>query len=177
MAGVGKKIKKNITWMQWIVPTVLFALLMTFSLVNYYDNARVQAKQDVIKEFSEQMSYYTGQYELAYYYSKATAQSAADFCKEYSDDLFSDQNVELMQNICKNYSYNKGYVIKPDYSAIDTTKKIYTDISLSGIFSKLSFVNAEITDFYLEDRNAIAYVSAPIKTEDQVLGLVSFSSS
>ena len=174
MAGVGKKIKKNITWMQWIVPTVLFALFMTFSLVNYYDNARVQAKQDVIKEFSEQMSYYTGQYELAYYFSKATAQSAADFCKEYSDDLFSDQNVELMQNICKNYSYNKGYIIKPDYTAIDTTRKLYTDISLNGVFSKLSFVNAEITDFYLGSGQAVAYVSAPIKTEDQVLGLVVF---
>ena len=105
MAGVGKKIKKNITWMQWIVPTVLFALFMTFSLVNYYDNARVQAKQDVIKEFSEQMSFYSGQYDVAYFYCRSMAQSAADFCEAHSEDMFSDQNVELMQNICKNYSY------------------------------------------------------------------------
>ncbi len=175
MAGVGKKIKKNISWIQWIVPTILFALFMTLSLLNYYRNALDKAKQDVINEFSDQMSFYTGQYEVAYYYSKSAAQSVADYCMDHSEDLFASQNVELMQNICKHFSYNKGYIIKPDYAAIDTTRKTYTDISLTGVFSKLSFVNAEITDFYMHTNGSpIAYVSAPIKTEDQVLGLVVF---
>ncbi|MCR5267298.1 MAG: GGDEF domain-containing protein [Lachnospiraceae bacterium] len=175
MAGVGKKIKKNISWIQWIVPTVLFAVFMTFSLGSYYNGALEKAKQDVIKEFSEQMSFYSGQYDVAYFYCRSMAQSAADFCEAHSEDMFSDQNVELMQNICKNYSYNKGYIIKPDYTAIDTTKRMYTDISTSGVFSKLSFVSAEITDFYVDESGkAISYVSAPIKTEDQVLGLVVF---
>ncbi|MBO4902801.1 MAG: GGDEF domain-containing protein [Lachnospiraceae bacterium] len=175
MAGVAKKIKRNITWIQWIVPTILFALFMTVSLVTYYNKATEQAKKDVVEEFYDQLSFYTGQYELSYFYSKAIAQSAADYCRDHSEDLFEDHNLELIQIICKNYSYNKGYIIKPDYTAIDTTNKKYADISLTGIFSKMSFVNAEITDFYLDGTGqALAYVSAPIKTEDQVLGLVVF---
>ena len=175
MAGAAKKIKRNISWIQWIVPTLLFALSMSFSLYFFNNKADIQAKQEVINEFMNQMSYYTGQYELSYFYSKAAAQGAADFCMDHQDDLFASQNVELLQSLCRNLSYSKGYIIKSDYSAIDTTRKQYKDISLTGVFSKLSFVNAEISDFYLDKAGQpIAYVSAPIKTEDKVLGMIVF---
>ncbi len=173
MSGVSKKIKKNISWIQWMLPTFLFAAFMTLSLVTFYKHSTAKAEQDVIEEFSDQLDYYTGQYELAHFYVKAVAQTAADFCKDRPEDLFSDENVELLQTTCNNYEFSKGYIIKPDYAAIDTIKKTYADISLSGIFSQLSFVNAQITDFYMDGTGrTIAYVSAPIKTEDKVLGLV-----
>ena len=173
MAAVAKKFKKNITWIQWMVPTILFAVFMTASLVTFYNNSNTKANQEVIEDFSDQLVYYSGQYELAHFYCEAVAQSAADFCKEHPEDLFADQNIELLQNICANCSFNKGYIIKPDYAAIDTTRKTYADISLMGIFSKLSFVNAQITDFCLDGSGrSPAYVSAPIKTDDKVLGLI-----
>ena len=172
MAG-GKKFKKNMSWIQWMLPTALFAAFMIVSLVSFYKNSLTDANQEVMDEFSDQLSYYTGQYELAQYYCKSTAQAIADYCVEHPDDLFSDANVKLLRNIGANYSFRKGYIIKPDYAAIDSTKKTYSDISLTGIFSQLSFVNAQVSDFYLDGTGeSLAYVSAPIKTEDRVLGLV-----
>ena len=173
MAGVSKKIKKNISWIQWMVPTILFAVFMTASLMTFYKNSITKANQDVLDSFSDQLEFYAGQYEVAHYYSKNAAQTVADFCKEHPEDLFADSNIELMQNLCTNFSFNKGYIIKPDYSAMDTTRKTYQDISLMGVFSQLSFVNANITDFYMDGSGRFpAYVSAPIKTDDKVLGLI-----
>ncbi len=175
MAGVAKKVKRNMSWIQWIVPTFLFAVFMTISLVSFNRSDTGNARTEVVSGLAEQVSLYTSQYEQDFDDYKRVTQTAADYCLMDPDNLFSEENQKLLRKIEKNYPFLKGYIIKPDYTAVDSEGSTYKDISLTGVFSQLSFVNADITDFYLyKTDQATAYVSAPIKSDDKVLGLVAF---
>lgn len=173
MSTLAKKIKKNAEILQWLVPTFLFTAFMIISLVNYTRSFTNSMFSDVISQMEEQVAHYTSNYERNFESYTQTAQSVADYIVK-SDDLFAEDNMEAIKAVCKNYPFTKGYIITPDYFAMDSEGNRYENISLRGIFSKLSFVNAGLTDFYLSKEGAQAYVSAPIKSNDKVLGIVVF---
>lgn len=173
MSALTKMFKKHSEVLQWLIPTFLFTAFMIFSLVGYTRTSMKSTFGEIVDQMNEQVNHYASNFERDFQNYMQVTQSAADFFVE-SPDIFDSENIDALKAICKNYPFIKGYIIKPDYTAIDTDGKRYEDISLVAIFSKLSFVNASITDFYLTKYGAQAYVSAPIKTEDKVLGIVVF---
>lgn len=173
MSGLAKKIKKHAELLQWLIPTFLFTAFMIISLVNYTSASMSSTYDNVVSQMKEQVAHYTSNYERDFESYMQTTQSVADFLVN-ANDLFAEENFEALRAVCNNYPFVKGYIVKPDYAAMDTEGNRYENISLLGIFSKLSFVNAGITDFYLTKEGAQAYVSAPIKSNDKVLGIVVF---
>ena len=173
MTALSKMFKKHSEVLQWLIPTFLFTAFMIFSLVSYTRTSMKSTFGEIVDQMDEQVNHYTSNFERDFENYMQVAQSAADFFVG-SSDIFASENMDALKAICDNYPFIKGYIIKPDYTAIDTDGKRYEDISLVAIFSKLSFVNASITDFYLTKYGAQAYVSAPIKAEDKVLGIVVF---
>lgn len=173
MSALAKKIKKHSELLQWLIPTFVFTAYMILSLVSYTRKTMETTFQNVVDKMSEQVAHYTSNYERNFDSYMLTTQSVADYLVN-TDDLFNPENLVVLDAVCNNYPFAKGYIVKPDYSAIDTDGGRYEDISLVGIFSKLSFINAGITDFCLSTEGAMAYVSAPIKSNDKVRGIVVF---
>ena len=173
MSLLSKKIKKHSELLQWLVPTFLFTAYMIISLVNYTRLSMDSTFADVVNKMGEQVAHYTSNYERDFENYMLVSQSVADYMVN-SEDVFDQENINVIKAVCRNYPFVKGYIVKPDYVAIDTEGNRYENISLTGIFGKLSFVNAGITDFCLSKEGAMAYVSAPIKSADKVLGIVVF---
>ena len=173
MSALAKKIKKHSELLQWLIPTFIFTAYMILSLVSYTKKSMDTTFQNVVDNMGEQVAHYTSNYERNFDSYMLTTQSVADYLVS-TDDLFDPENLVVLDAVCNNYPFTKGYIVKPDYSAIDTDGGRYEDISLMGIFSKLSFINAGLTDFCLSTEGAMAYVSAPIKSNDKVLGIVVF---
>lgn len=173
MSVLGKKIKKHSELLQWLIPTFLFTAYMIISLVNYTRKSMDSTFEDVINKMGEQVTNYTRVYESNIDNYILTTQSVADYMVR-TEDVFDQNNIDLVKAVCRNYPFNRGYIVTPDYVAIDTDGNRYENISLIGVFSKLSFVNAGITDFCLSKEGAMAYVSAPIKSAEKVLGILVF---
>lgn len=171
MTFFSKLIKKNMNWIQWVLPIVPFTLILSILLLSFKSSFNEQVVTSVMDDFDDQMYYYVHHYEAALDEYEKLAMMLAKSCSE-SEDMFSRENVNLLYNACRTFPLANAY-IKQDKKVVDQFGQNISKNVNKSVFQSFSDVIAETTDFTVnEGEERVALISAPIKVSSKVQGFI-----
>ncbi len=167
-----KQKKDNSNILQWIIPSIMLVLFLVVTLFNYSADMEKQIRERVDEKQEVQTKEMGGYYEETMNAMLSLASvSAGNFSK--MEDVFSPEARELLKTIVRNTSVQDAVIIKMDGSALNSvgrdpqiSKKLNIEEYLDG--------KTHVSELF-QYTNSLRYqtmVTAPIKTENEMIGIV-----
>lgn len=159
------KIKKNLSWIKWVIPAVCFGAVISVILVNYDKREIDIERESVMATFEDEMSDSASYYEERYRDYKRLVTFAAQYC-EKATELKSQENFRLLDQLCDSYPFVAGYIIGEN-GGVDQKGRALSEEELAD-FEDISRIGAQMSDFkLLSDGQIGAFVSAPIRRNEE----------
>ncbi len=174
---MNKQKRDNTNIIQWAIPTLLLVLFLLITLLNYNSLMQRESREKVIGKLGSEASSIGEYYEDSLKSLINVVQITANYCAiAGEEELFSEENVALIQQVASRMDVKTAYIQKMDGSAIDQNSANYTKIGSNEVYQTFLDGKAHVTS-YIEDteKEDVLLVTAPIQIDQQVLGTVIFS--
>lgn len=166
--------RDNANIIQWIIPSIILVFFLTVTLVSYNSSMMSDAKEKVVSKLRKQASVLCDYYADSLTSLTTIAEITADYCNT-SENLFAEENIKLIANAVGRTDVKKAYIQKKDGTAVDHKGNAYTRIDTKKEYLEIMDGKTKVTGFIQdEDGEDVLLVSAPIKTDTEMLGVVIF---
>ncbi len=165
------KDKSGNNLLQWVIPVVILIIFLMFTLVNYNTTMKENAKSRAIERVSKQANSLSSFYDGVISSAQNIVTILSNACSN-KEDVFDEDNIHVLHSAVESSRLKKGYIVKPDGSAIDSDGNAYAIIDSSEEFQTLlQGVQATLNKLD-EDGSYVSMFSAPIRVEGKLLGHV-----
>jgi len=148
----------------YVVPAIVFIVIMVYYLSSFASSLYGQIKSDVYSKYLEEVNSVVNIYNKEIYSAKRVAECyAAKFEAAETRDFFNSEYVVDLKIIAENVNVSNAYIVKPDMSAVDVHGNRYTDISsMDGYKNEISHVKPMGTFVTNNDGDEVILIVAPI---------------
>lgn len=167
-----KKNKENSAALRYIIPAIAMIVVVGMTLARYGVSFVQDAKKQVNTSY-ESLAYDVAcQYEREVYAVSEIAKAYAEYVGQ-DEDLFSENNLNVLKSIKDTLSISNAYIIDPKYAAIDTKGNKYEAITELPGYEEAFKGNGTVTKFITNvDGEKVMLVFAPINTKIELKGYV-----
>ena len=167
--GKAEKSKSNSMTVQWAIPTIVLMVFLVFTLINYNKTMQTSSRTKALDRVSRQAVSVAGYYKGLYEGMVGAADAVGDYLM-IQEDLFSEDSVELLNQLVKHSGLLNAYIVKSDRTAIDANGNTYVEINNSEAFRSLLGTKDNTVSYLDEKGRPVLMISAPIRTENNWRG-------
>lgn len=166
-----KKEKRNRSWLQWTLPTMLFAVAIAVILTNYNVRQRETIREDEETKLEDLVFNYAREYEITTDLYKRALTYTADSCA-MAEEPAAEENIHMLNALVNTYHFENGYILTGDEVGVDMEGEACPDVA-RRYYNRLDSSGVMLSGYFkTPDNRHIALIGAPIRNEDAVLGYV-----
>ncbi len=171
---MNKQKKDNTNIIQWAIPSLILVFFLIVTLLNYNSCMMDVAREKVVSKLRKQALTLCDYYADSLNSLTTIAEITADYCSD-SEDLFVEENIKLIADVVGRTDVKKAYIQKKDGTAVDHKGNAYTKIDTKKEYLEIMDGKTKVMGFIQdEDGEDVLLVSAPIKTDTEMLGVMIF---
>ncbi len=171
MFGSQEKNKRRGTWVQWTLPTVIFAVAICIILTGYNSNIHTAVAMDEESKLVDLVYSYARDFEQRTAFYERVMTYTADSLATAENPL-AEENVRMIAKLSETYHFVNVYILTGETEGVDGLGVDCPDVA-RRYFNRLPVAGAALSGFFkTPDGKYVALLSAPIRNEDRVLGFV-----
>lgn len=171
--GKGEQKKINKKTLEWVIPVIVLLTYMIIELGLYTNTMEKSAAEKALDRINRQAISVAGYYNG---YLEALVNTAEAFANDFTEteDLYSEDNIRLLNNISESLDLSNAMIIKSDLTAVDKNGVAYKKSEIPKELRDFSQIKSHRDFLVDEEGNVEVYITAPIRTEKEWWGNVIF---
>jgi len=159
-------------WNTYLVPTLIFTVVIIFILSSSGIKMMSDAKEQVTEDYQDEVESICFLYEKEIYALEKAACIMADYVFS-SGDIRNEKNLIYIESVAKTINAKNVYIISPDFTAIDFCGEEYIDINRSSIFAE-TFSNRLSSIRFAKDKDgkSVLVIIKPISSKSIFKGYI-----